>query len=116
MAGSSAMSKGSTPPFALHEARLGHLGPLRGRVLSGLPLTTEEREFIAMALEQLDGKRGKAELRRVEKARIAEYVEALVEEEGLLTEPAVAKVMKEYGRKRSTVYAAMKMHESKKPK
>ena len=98
--------------FALREAKLGHLAPLISRVLTAATLTTGEREFIAAALERLDGKRGKAELRRVEKVLIALRVEGLINEEGLLPKAAVTQVMKERGRKRSTIYKAIS--ESKK--
>jgi hypothetical protein len=100
--------------IALREARAGNLGPLIGRVrFSSMPLTDGEREYIAAALEDLDGKRGKAMDRQIEKTLIAQRVEGLIEE-GFSTEAAVTKVMQERGRKRSTVFTALK--ESKKLK
>jgi hypothetical protein len=100
--------------FAVHEARSGHVAPLIGRVLSGAQLTDDEREFIAAALERLDGKRGKAELRQIEKTLIAMRVEGLITEEGFSTEAAVARVMQERDRSRAFVFAAIS--ESKKRK
>ena len=76
---------------ALHEARAGHVRPLIGRISSGAQLTNGEREFMAAALERLDGPRGKAELRRIEKALVSLRVEGLIEEEGFSTEAAVAR-------------------------
>ena len=103
--------------FALREAKLGHLAPLISRVASGAPLTAGEREFIATALERLDGKRGRAALRQTEQARIRADVEVLKQELGS-TEAAVAEVTKARGRKRSTIFAALNKGESKnfKPK
>jgi hypothetical protein len=110
------MSK--TPPiavFALHEARLGNHGPLIGRVLSGAPLTADERNYIAAALERRDGKRGRTALRQTEQARIRGDVESIKQEQGLKTEAAVAEVARLRGRRRSTIFAALNSKESKKP-
>jgi hypothetical protein len=92
--------------YALREARLGHLGPLIGRLRFGA-LTRDEREFIAGMLEKLDGKRGKAMLRGTEALRISEQVKELRQELGS-TEAAVTEVAKAKGLKRSSIFAAIK--------
>ena len=99
--------------FALRDARAGHFAPLIGRVRSAAPLLPEERQFIAEALHRLDGRRGKAELRKIEKALIAQRVDGLVEE-GKTTDDAVRQVERERKRKRATIYAALKAESKRK--
>jgi hypothetical protein len=91
----------------LYEARRGNLQPLIGRILARAPLTDGERKFLAAFLDQHDGRRGAAYLRRVERALIRSRVEGLIAE-GKKPEAAVAIVMEERGLKRSTVYEARK--------
>jgi hypothetical protein len=80
--------------FVLDEAKAGNLGPLVARIGAGTA-TQEERELAAALLEQLDGNRGKAALRQIEWALIAQRVEGLISEEGFSTEAAVALVAQE---------------------
>lgn len=101
---------------AIKEALAGHLAPLIGRFRSGVPLTSEERQFIAAALEQLEGKRGKAEMRRLEKELVRWRVEGL-QAEGWKLEAAVRQEKEKRGYSRSFVFDAMKAaKESKKRK
>jgi hypothetical protein len=53
---------------AAREAKLGNVWPLRGRV-GGVPddyLSPEERKFLFELLEKNDGRRGKAEIKRID--------------------------------------------------
>ena len=94
---------------ALREAKLGHMAPLIGYLLAGLPPTVEQREFLAELLERFEGKRGKAELRRVEKELIRQQVKGLIDEEGLKLKVAITEVMKSRGiRSPETIYAALR--------
>jgi hypothetical protein len=97
--------------IAVSEARQGYYQPLIARVMLGRPLTQEEREIIRDALDKLEGKRGKAALRQVENSLIASRLEDLANELGSM-EAAVAAEAKQTGRKRSTIFAAVR--ESKK--
>jgi hypothetical protein len=92
--------------IALREAECGNLQPLIGRILSKEPLTDGEREFVAIFLDQHDGRRGAAYLRRIERALIRGRVEGL-RAEGMKLEAAVALVMRERGLSRATVFKAL---------
>jgi hypothetical protein len=98
---------------ALEEARAGHLAPLIGRVRSGVPLTPEERQFIAAALEQLEGKHGKDERRRLKKKLVQWRVEELLGQDVKL-ESVVKQIKEERGYGRTSVFNVLK--ESKKGK
>lgn len=63
---------------ALREARRGNTWELIGRVLARKRLTSEEREFIADALERLNGKAGKHEVRRMGRILDRLYVEGIM--------------------------------------
>ena len=91
----------------LREAQLGYLAPLAGYVASGGELTAAHRQFIAEALERLEGPRGKAEVRAVEKQLIRLHLDNLMKQ-GWKREAAVHEVMRVRGHSRSTVYAARK--------
>jgi hypothetical protein len=101
---------------AIDEARKGHFAPLAGRVWAGVVLTLEERKIIAAALEQVEGKRGKAQRRRFEKEFVLWRVEELAQG-GLPREAAVQQVMNERGRSRGFVFGTLQAaKESKKIK
>jgi hypothetical protein len=83
------------------------MAPLIGYVASGGTLTPAHRKFIAEALERLDGPRGKAEVRRLEKRLTRVFVEELISE-GWKPEAAVHEIMRIRGYSRSYVYAALR--------
>jgi len=99
--------------WLLREAKLGNTMPLAGYLDSGGPLTAELRKFVVELLERSEGKRGKAELRQLEKRLTKLHVENL-KSEGWKPEAAVHEVARERGHSRAYVYAALE--ESKKPK
>jgi hypothetical protein len=61
---------------------------------SGGRLTAEQRTFLAELLERLEGTRGRAALRRIDKELIRQQVNGLIEEVGLKKVAAVAEVMR----------------------
>src|SRR5262245_47170004 len=94
--------------YVLREAKLGYTAPLAGYLRADRPLTADLREFLAELVERAEGKRGKDELRRLEKELIRQQVKGLIEEEGLKPKAAIIEVMESRGRSRSTVYAALR--------
>jgi hypothetical protein len=104
--------------MAVREARAGNHLPLIARVLS-VPnafLSEDERAYLRELLERHEGKRGKAELRRLEKVLTVEGLVAGDSEHGeppTKVEAAVRAVMQHRRRSRSAVYAAY-AQESKK--
>jgi hypothetical protein len=68
--------------ISISEARQGNYQLLIARVMSGEPLTVEEREIIRDALDKVERKRGKDELKRVDEDRIAYHFEELTKELG----------------------------------
>jgi hypothetical protein len=103
----STFDRGAADAYALREAKLGNTAVLAGYLRSPFPLTAEQREFLAELLERFEGKRGKDELRRIERELIRQQVEGLMKEEGLKKEAAIAEVMQWRGISRSKIYAAL---------
>ena len=106
---------------AVREATAGNVWPLIGRVgmVPDSYLSKDERSFLCIMLEANDGRRGKAEIRRIEKLLVSSRVEGLVAGEGgerWKKEAAVKQVgsERERGRSRSSVFATLR--ESRKRK
>ena len=107
---------------AVREATAGNVWPLIGRVgmVPDSYLAKDERSFLCIMLEANDGRRGKAEIRRIEKLLVSSRVEGLVAGEGgepsMKKEAAVKQVgsERERGRSRSSVFATLR--ESRKRK
>jgi hypothetical protein len=102
---------------AVRKAEAGNMWPMIGRVLSDPHLSDDEREYLRRLLEGNDGRRGKAEIRRIEKALVRLRVESLVAgydgSPRMKKAAAIRQVMRERGRSRSFVFTAC--DESKKP-
>jgi hypothetical protein len=102
---------------SVRKALAGNNWPLIGRVLS-VPddyLSADERNFLRALLESKNGRRGKAEIRRIEKALVRMQVDRLIDQRWK-SDAAVEQVRTARKRSRSFVYAAAKRRESKKPK
>jgi hypothetical protein len=98
--------------IVLSEARAGNLSPLIARI-SSRKLTDPEWKFLIDFLERHQSKRDKAELRELEQDLIRARVEGLITGEGepeerIKPEAAIAQVMQERERGRSTIFNAMR--------
>ena len=93
---------------ALDEARLGHHGPLNGRIDKCTGLTREERDYIMMRLQKLDTARGRKVLKQIGEDFTTDRVNELGGSRKGHLEAAVEKVAKQTGRKRSSIFADMR--------
>jgi len=104
--------------YLLREARLGNTAPLAGHVRlcahRRRPLSPELGEFLAELLERFEGKRGKDELRRLERDLIRQQVKGLLEEGKLKPKAAVGEVVKSRGLSRSKIYTALRESKTRK--
>src|SRR5262245_50835210 len=102
--------------FRAHEARLGNATPLAIQVVTGQPLTREERRFIYKLLEANNGRRGKAKDRELRQFMMTQMFEMLVAE-GNLKKQAIGIIGDEFGGKKTrAVRYAMRPRKRRPPR
>jgi hypothetical protein len=105
---------------AVREAKLGNVWPLIGRVgvVPDRYLSDDERKFLCELLEKNDRRRGKAEIKRIEKFLIRSRFEDLAPKKyskrSVNVKAAVGELMKQHGRSHGFIFGILK--ESKKPR